>query len=51
MANELLDEYTYNINDNNINNNINNNANHEISLEMSYKNKSEVNKDNNKLGV
>ena len=51
MANELLDEYTYNINDNNINNNINNNENNEISLEMSYKNKSAENKDNNKLGV
>ena len=51
MANELLDEYTYNINDNNINNNINNNDNNEITLEMSYKNKSAENKDNNKLGV
>ena len=46
MANELLDEYSYNSNIDN-----NNDKNNEITMEMSYKNKTAENKDNNKLGV
>ena len=45
MANELLDEYSYNSNIDN------NDKNNEITMEMSYKNKTAENKDNNKLGV
>ena len=46
MANELLDEYSYNSNIDN-----NNDKNNEITMEMSYKNKTTENKDINKLGV
>ena len=49
MANELLDQYTYNSHDDN-NINIENKNNTEITTEMTYKNKSEGNQEM-KLGI